>query len=341
MTYPNAMSLMLLLMLGTMPRAGAGEAVSVDVAGPLAGFARMIGGAWQVTFDSGTRQVDTWTWGPGRHSLRVDTTGAGAGGEPWRAVEVVYWDPGWQQVRLFGLSPYAQGVMDGWIRLDGERARAVFTLDQPGRQRSMSRDWTFRGPDEYRSELWDGADAAIVPPQPWNYAGLRENPGSGAPLPLAEWTYIRSNAPPAAGPDNGHPAPAVSAALSALAALPGRRWQAKGEWTDDAAFAMEVTFEWIPHAGFIHGRATRLTDAGEPVHLIDAYIYHHPGSGQLRCFALSAWNVIYEGELTTLEGNAAQLDVTGRTSDHEASHRVRFDFDTDGILHHRVLGAED
>jgi hypothetical protein len=127
------------------------EPAPAKVGGPMAGFARMIPGEWRMTCKSGTSMFDTWHWGPGQHSMRVMTDGANAAGEPWRELEVVYWHPGRKQVRLLGLSPFARGVSEGTITIEGETADAVFDLYQTGGRRKMGLRWTFDGPDKYHA----------------------------------------------------------------------------------------------------------------------------------------------------------------------------------------------
>lgn len=92
-------------------------------ADPMANFARLVGGEWRATYLSGKSMFHAWHWGPGRHSARRMTDGSGAGGEPWRGVQVYYWHPGHEQVRLLGVEPVAGGVAEGTVRFAGETAR--------------------------------------------------------------------------------------------------------------------------------------------------------------------------------------------------------------------------
>jgi hypothetical protein len=70
--------------------------------------------------------------------------------------------------------------------------------------------------------------------------------------------------------------------------------------------------------------------------LLDAYFYHHTGANSLRCLALSERGGVYEGDVTLLDGGALQLDLKGYEGDRVAPHVVRFDFEQNGILRHRV-----
>jgi hypothetical protein len=45
---------------------------------------------------------------------------------------------------------------------------------------------------------------------------------------------------------------------------------------------------------------------------------------------------VYEGYLTVLDGGALQLDLKGYEGDRVVPHIVRFDFEQDGTLRHRV-----
>ena len=110
--------------------AGEDKSPPAKAADPMASFARLAPGEWRVTFRSGTSFFHTWHWGPGKHSLRRMTDGSGAGGEPWRAVQVFYWHPGHKQVRVLGVEPVARGVAEGTITFEGDAADGVFDLVQ-------------------------------------------------------------------------------------------------------------------------------------------------------------------------------------------------------------------
>ena len=108
MTAHRLAYLAALAAVGFVPFAAAAQDPPAKVADPMASFARMVGGEWRMTAQSGTSMFDTWHWGPGKHSLRVMTDGSGADGKPWRELQAVYWHPGRKQVRLLGLSPFAR-----------------------------------------------------------------------------------------------------------------------------------------------------------------------------------------------------------------------------------------
>lgn len=295
-----------------------------EVADPMASFARMVSGEWRVTFKSGTSMFHTWRWGPGKHSVRRMTDGSGAGGEPWRELKVVYWHPGRKQVHLLGLSPVLRGVSEGTIKFEGETADAVFDLYQTAARRKMGLRWTFDGPDKY-------------------HEALLETTGPAGLKPLAEWDHIRSKPPIPARLRTVEGAPKPSKRLKVLESLLGHTWEAKGNWTTGDAFHTQSTFEWVPLADAFYARVLAPTKDGDPTHLVDAYFYHHTGTGALRCLALSNRGGLYEGDLTVLEGGALELDLKGYEGDRVVPHVVRLEFEKNGTLRHRIwsfTGAE-
>lgn len=293
---------------------------------PMASFERMVPGQWQVTYQSGTSMFDRWIWGPGQHSMRVETDGSGAAGEPWRALQLFYWHPGRQQVCLLGLSPFARGVSEGTMRFEGEIADAVFDLYQTPGLRKMSLHWDFDGRDRYFETLLEASGSS-------EYSLLN------GPL---KYNRIRTLTPSAERTDVEAPKP--SKQMEALEALVGHTWQTKGGWTGGDAFHLQTTFEWIPYADYIHGRTFALTPGAEPMILFDLFLYHHTGTDTLRCLALSKWGGVHEGDLTVQDSGALQLDLESHEGDQVVEQVMRFQFEEDGSLRHRigsVDGAED
>jgi hypothetical protein len=260
---------------------------------------------------------DTWHWGPGRHSMRVMTDGTGADGHPWRELRVFYWHPGRKEVRLLGLSPFARGVSEGAITFDGvgrETAEGVFDLHQTAGRRRMGLRWAFDGPDKYHDVLLEATGPE----------GLK---------PMNEWDHIRSKGPPAArAPDAGE-VPKPSDRLKVLGSLLGRTWEASGEaggeWAAGDASHIRSTFEYVPYADGVYARVMAPAKDGGPAHLLDAYVYHHTGTGVLRCLALSRGGGVYEGDLIALEGGggALKFDLEGYEGDRVVQHVVRLDFE--------------
>jgi hypothetical protein len=244
------------------------------------------------------------------------TDGAGAGGEPWREVQVFYWHPGRKQVRLLGLSPFARGVSEGTIKFEGETADGVFDLYQTGGRRNMGLRWAFDGPDKYRDTLLEAT-------------------GPDGLKPLVELEQVRSTPPAAPRPrtvEGGKP----SERLKAFEPLLGHTWEAKGEWAGGDAFRARTAFEWVPLADAIYVRVV----GREGEHLLDAYVYHHTGAKVLRCLALSNRGGVYEGDVTVLDGGAPQLDLRGYEGDRRVQNVVRLDFEKDGAVRQRVWSVK-
>ncbi|MFO0842651.1 MAG: hypothetical protein U0797_09695 [Gemmataceae bacterium] len=290
----------------------------------MASFARLVSGEWRQTAQSGTSMFHAWHWGPGKHSIRRMTDGSGAGGQPWREVQVYYWHPGRHQVRLLGVSPFARGVSEGAIKFAGETAEGASDLYQTGGRRKMGLRWAFDGPDKYRDTLLEAT-------------------GPGGFTPLVEFDLVRSKPPAAPRPRAVEGASKPSERLKALEPLLGPTWEAKGEWAAGDALHVRSNFEWVPLADAIYARVIAPTKGGEPTHLLDAYFYHHTGANWLRCLALSSRGGVYEGDLAVLDGGALQIDLKGHEGGKAVAHAVRLDLEKDGTLRHRVWslkGAE-
>lgn len=291
----------------------------------VAGFARMLGGEWKMTVESGKSMYDTWHWGPGKHSLRVMTQGEDAQGNPWRAIQAVYWHPGRERICLWGLNPYAQSVEEGTITLEPETAEAIYDLYQAGGRRTIARRWTFDGRDRYRSALLE----AVEP---------------GRFVPLVEFVYVRSQPHTKAAPVLSEKAPEFPARLKALESLQGRPWEAPVGAKDTAllgaAAHIRSAIEWIPYADGIYVSVHAASADGEPEHVLDAYIYHHTGARALRCLALSSRGGVYEGDVDALDGGSLQAELKGREGDREALLVVRLDREVDGTIRQRLWSSE-
>lgn len=293
------------------------------VADPMASFARMVPGEWRMTALAGTSTFDTWHWGPGRHSMRVMTDGSGSSlvPEPWRELQVFYWHPGRKQVCMLGLSPFARGVSEGTIRFDGETAEGVFDLYQTYGLRKLGLRWQFDGPDRYHDVLLEAT-------------------GPDTFQKMNEWDHVRSTGAPAPRTPTFGEAPQLSPRLQPLASLLGHTWEAKGVWAAGEAIHIRTTFEWIPYADGIYARTVAPAEVGEPVHLLDAYFFHHTGTDAVRCLALSRAGGVYESDVTVLEGGALELEPNGYAGERVVPWIVRFDFEQDGTLRARVWSLE-
>lgn len=284
------------------------DVVRVELADPMASFARMVGGEWRVTFTSGAIAFDTWEWGPGRHSVHSGD------------LEVFYWHPRRKQICILSLHPDIPGVGrgsgEGTIEFDGDRADGVLHLDQPRGRRELGIRWTFDGPDKYHD-------------------ALLENTGAGFGV-LAEWDRVRV-------PMRSESRPSVATSkpsehLKMFEPLVGGTWESKGDSRTEHALHARSTFEWLPD--YVHARVLTPNENGELAHALDAYFYSDVATGALRCLALSNRGGVYEGEGTVLEGGALQLDLTSSEGDRVIPLVVRFDFEKDGTLRTRAWSAE-
>lgn len=299
------------------------EPAPSEVTDPLARFARMVGGEWRVTFQSGTSAFDSWHWGPGKYSMRNGTGGSDAVGNPWGG-EVMYWHPGRKQVCLLSLHGdipgVGRGVSEGTITFEGETADGVFDLYQPGGRREMGLRWIFDGPDRYHSILLEAT-------------------GPDGLEPMNEWDFVRVKERSATRRSTTEEAPIPSEHLKAFQALLGCTWEARGDSATGDAFCIQSTFEWVPSEA-IHARTLALGRDGEPAHLLDMYLYQHVGTGALRCLALSNRGGVHEGDLTVLEGGALQVVLKGYEGHGVVPHVVRIDFEGDETLRYRDWSLE-
>lgn len=292
------------------------QRATAELAKPMSSFARMVNGEWRMTARSGTSLFDAWHWGPGEHSMRVMTDGLDAAGNPWRELQTFYWHPGRKQVCLLGLSPFEQGVAQGTMTFDGELAEALVDMFQTGVHRTLVVRWAFDGPDTYRETLLERSNGADL-------------------VPLAEWDLVRVETNPAARSTDAAQAPKLSERLTVFERLLGPTWQVTGD-----EFDLRSTFEWVPYADGIYARTIVPTEDGEPIHLLDAYVYHHTGLGELRCLALSNRGGVYEGGVSVVEGGSLQLDFKGYEGDRAVERSMRVDFEKDGTLRGRLWSVD-
>ena len=289
--------------------------------GPLAGFARMFPGEWMVTFASGTSMFRTWQLGPSQHSLRIVKDGTGAGGEPWRELDVIYWHPGRQRVCLLGFSCYERGVAEAELRFGDETVQFDVDLHQVQARRTLRSVWTFQGPDTYHVSL------------------LEKKPGPLADYTiLTEWDFHRRQAPvqPRSLAVDGVNEPSLL--LAPLRPLLGS-WESRGDTTSADARPLQSTFEWMPLADVIHARVLGPGPAGD-VPLLDLFLYHHTGRGSLRCFAVSNRGSVHEGDVQVMAGGSLQIELQGHDGAQVLAHTVQFDFDAAAAMHCRIWRRE-
>jgi hypothetical protein len=293
---------------------------------PLAFFAPLIGGEWRMSLETGFGLINSLRRGPGGHSIVDDVHGTDGEGRPWRSLNVFYWHPGLKQVRQLGLLPdiptLGRGVGEGSVELAGEAARGSFGLYQPGhrgQQRSLGQRWRFEGPDHFVSTLL-------------------EDSGSGEFELLGEWQHLRSRELTRV-PDAPGEAARPSGPMQALDPLLGS-WRGHGLGPAGEELALETSLEWIPYVAALRARVVAPAPSGEPEHLLDAVLYHHPATDTLHALALSADGGVHEGTAQVLEGGALQLDLKRYHGDRLVPLGVRLDPVQDGTLRARAWALE-
>lgn len=290
-------------------------------ADPLAPFARMFPGEWQMTVASGTSSFRTWHRGPSQHSLRIVTDGVDAMGEPWRELEVLYWHPGRQRICLLGWSSFSRGVAEAEIQFVGETVQFDIALHQLRGRRTLRSLWTFTGPDSYHAALLE------APPGPL-----------AAFEPLVEWDLHRRQPPNPArslaveGLDEpvGH--------LGPLRQLLGT-WQERPDPTQGAVSPVQVACEWMPLADVIQARVTGPSELGVG-HMLDLFLYHHTGTGRLRCLAVSNDGHVHEGDVHVVAGAGVEISLQSHGPDRVLAHVVRIDFGEAGNVRQQVWRVE-
>ena len=235
----------------------------------------------------------------------------------------MYWHPGRKQVSMLtmhgDIPGVGRGVGEGSIKFVGETADGVLDLHQPRGRRKLGLRWVFDGSDKYHDTLLEDSGAGLKP--------------------LAEWDFVRIKEPSGVQPGAGEASPPKLAKhLRVFEPLLGHTWVAKVEVKNNAANAIEIltTLESVPSLEVITARVVAPRKDGEPVHLLDAYFYHHLGTNSLRCLALSNRGGVYEGNWMVLEGGALQIDRKGFEADRVVPLVVRLDFEPDGTLRQRI-----
>ncbi|MBL8900809.1 MAG: hypothetical protein JNM84_24470 [Planctomycetes bacterium] len=298
----------------------AAPSAALPVPAPLAGFERLLTGAWRQTAASGTSMLHTWRWGPGQRSLRAATTGESASGAPWRALTYLYVHPREGDVRTFGLSCYAGGVSEGRFEIAGDEAAGRFELFQQGQHRRMELRWLFTGRDHYRETLL-------------------EETSPGRVEELTSWDHLREAAP----------SPQIASAED-LVAQPSARWSAIRAWIGKSwgvesrdgsleGSRAEAKLRWIPQIDALELQVARVAPDGTAERLWEVVLYHHPGLEALRCFALFASGEVATGEVRVLEENEVELELEEETSARTIARRVRILGEQGGELHLSLSGA--
>ncbi len=300
------------------------DAKPAKTADPMANYARLIGGEWQTTFPDGVKGYQAWQWGPGKHSIRKMAYATGTADNPWGG-EVMYWHPGRKVVWVLSLHEdipaVGRGVSEGPMKFEGDTAEGVAELHQSRGPRKLGSRWVFDGPDKYRDTLLEDTGAGLKPMNGWEFVRVKE----------------RVKVPPKVG----EAAPAkLRPHLKVFESLLGHTWGAQGDSAN--AFHIQTSFELIPSLEVINARVVSPNKGGEPTQLLDVYFYHHLGTKQLRCLALSNHGGVYEGTWA-VDGEALQLDLKGYEGDKVVPHAVRIDLEKNGTLRSQVCtinGAE-
>lgn len=276
----------------------------------------MVAGEWRL----GTIKTNTWRWGPGRHSIRMHSVGADGDTNPWRELLIYYRNPNREMIHLLSFHPdipgIGRGVGEGTFEFDGETAAASFELSQPQSQRKLGGRWTFGGPDKYHEVLLEDTGRGLTP--------------------LAEWDYVRFMEQSASPVTTPNMAPTPSRNIRAFVPFLGQ-WESR---EDGDAILTRSNFEWMEYLDVVALRVEGASKPDKPGHLLDAYFYHHVGTDELRCLALSASGEVYEGGATVLEDRSLQLDLTRHEDEAGDRRLVRFDFESDGALRTRAWSVD-
>lgn len=294
---------------------------SAEAANLMERFARLVSGEWRLGLVNGAFQRDTWTWGPGKHSMYSRTVNSRGDGETTSGVyRVLYWHPGRKEIAMLAL--LWEGMLgEGVATIEGDAARFDYVLHYPSQpSRKLALDWKFDGPDKYRSTL-------------------TEDIGKDVPAFLSSWDYVRSETLTPI-PESAKEPPNPVEHLIALKPLVGQSWAGAVTPANEGSFSILSTIDWIPYVEAIHARVVALRKSNRHVHLLDIYIYHHTGTGSVRCLALSNQGGVYEGGLTLRDDGALEFDLNGSEGDQVVHCLARIDFENDGSLLQQVWSAE-
>ena len=287
-----------------------------EPSGTLTEFSRLVGGEWRMGDMEAPAQRDVWAWGPGRRSMHSRTHNSKENGETTSGVSrVLYWHPGRRafvmQVFLWE-GMYGEGVVTP--REDGMRYEyELFYPSQP--RRDLVLDWTFDGPDALRMVL-------------------TEDIGRQEPVELAQWDYGRAESITPA-PASALDPPEPVRQLSALARLVGHEWEGEIGSSGGSARRVRATFEWIPYIEVVYARVDEITQNESEDRVMDVYIYHHTGTGRLRCLALSSAGGVHEGQIEVRGDGSLGIEWTDYVGDRADRHSARIEFEDELVLRYR------
>lgn len=245
--------------------------------------------------------------------MRMMSHGVDGSGSPWLSLGVTYWHPGLRQVRSLAIQSIERGVAEGTISADGEDWATTITMNQRGVRRSLLERSGFRGPDTF-------------------HVVLLEEIHPGRFDKLVEWDFKRASGitPVPAAPPGGPPR--THERLRFLEPLRDRAWVATDHGGKRNTPALESSVEWVPFADGYFIRTTAPNPHGEPTHLLDAYLYHHTGTGAVRCLALANGSGVFEGDVHELGGGAFRVDLTGSDGERTSPLSAVFEVGADGIV---------
>lgn len=317
--------------------AGRSDADAAEVAAPIAdagrvasinGFERLVGGEWKVTMASGEVGIHAWQWGPGRHSIRQVASLSNADADPW-AGEVMYWHPGHDRVCVMSMHGdipgVGRGITEGTMTFEGDSDFCISDLYQPPGRRKIGNRRTFDGPDKYREELLEDGGQGLQPLNSWNFVRVRDR------------VVTKVNKPEEASPE-------LPAHLTFFEPLIGREWEAMcesiGVLASERAVPVVTTFKLIASLEVMFVRVSAPGKDGEATNLMEAYFYHHLGTGKVRCLALSQDGGVYEGDVTMAGERSLQIDLKGYTGERVMPMVVQLDVEADGTLRSRAWSVE-
>ena len=99
---------------------------------------------------------------------------------------------------------------------------------------------------------------------------------------------------------------------------------------------IETSFEWAEYLDVVYVRVVTREGAGEAAHALDAYLYHHVGTGLLHCLALSDSGGVYEGQVAARGDGRLEIELSGVHGDRKTQEVVLLEIERDGTLRQRV-----
>lgn len=283
-------------------------------------FGYFLAGEWTITFQSGTSMTDTWDWGPGRHSVQVQTQGWGAGGEPWQGIQVLYWHPKDQRIASLGLSPFARGISEGTVRFDGKIGSSEFDLHQTMGLRKMGTVTQVLETDRYHEALNEYTER-----------------GLGT---LVAFDFVRSadRSPPPRHPGESLLEP--SPLYDPIRPLIGRTWRTTA-MSSSKALDLDTSVEWLPYVDAVVATISAVDDDSPDPRLFQIYVFHHTGTDRLECLALSRWGGVWRGTIESTEEGALLISLSELSKEREPSRQLSLHFSSADEVYSSIEGLRD